>query len=213
MKYIGVTQRVDYISGYDEWRDGIDRCWYALLRELKCLPVPLPNIPNDGLRRYLDRLSLDGVIFTGGNSIAFGKEAVEGSCNVRDDFEKAVIEWAVNGRIPILGVCRGMQIINLYFGGDIIETDDHKALYHDVNFSKEVNKYFGRTRKVNSYHTMSIRENMLGDELCSLGVCTNDKTVELFGHRKKIIFGMMWHPERENSFYEGDIMFLRDIFT
>ena len=70
-------------------------------------------------------------------------------------FEKIMINFSITKNIPVLGVCRGMQLINLYFGGKIIKKKRHMRTKHNVNFSNK--KFFKLNNlNVNSFHNFCI---------------------------------------------------------
>ena len=109
--------------------------------------------------------------------------------------------------IPLLGICRGAQAINIFLKGKIVKIDNHVKKKHDVNLflSKEFKI------KTNSYHEYGIKKKILGRNLKILAQ-TNDQSIELFQHNKKKIMGMMWHPERYNKFREFDLRIIKNFF-
>lgn len=205
MKRIGLTQRVEVISGYNERRDCLDQNWVKLLIGLDYVPVILPNIDSiDLIKSYLDEMSLDGVILTGGNDLIQTKSprvAIE-----RDQFETALIDYCCLNEIPILGVCRGMQMLNIYFGGQLQSVSNHVTQSHQINFID------GRIFSVNSYHDWGITANLLSIELEALGH-SEDGLVEYCKHKKMPITAMMWHPERDNKDQEISLKIIKETFS
>ena len=191
MKRIGLTQRVDVVAGYHERRDCLDQSWINLLLELGYMPIPLPNIKdNNATVPYLQALSLDGVILTGGNDLSWTESpraAIE-----RDQFESVLIDYCTAQKIAILGVCRGMQMLNVHFGGELIKIDQHVTPSHKVTFSD------GSFSDVNSYHDWGITGDKLSKKLIALGH-SDDGLVEYCKHKTLPITAMMWHPERSNT--------------
>ena len=70
MKLLGLTQRIDNISGYSERRDTLDRNWYLFSFKLNFIPIPLPNLKKNTISKFIKNIQLDAIILTGGNSIA-----------------------------------------------------------------------------------------------------------------------------------------------
>ena len=107
MKRIGLTQRVEVVTGYGERRDCLDQNWAVLLVSLGYCPVPLANCVQE-VGPYVDELGLDGVILTGGNNLL---EPEKGGAIApeRDRFEHMLLDVCASWRLPVLGVCRGAQ--------------------------------------------------------------------------------------------------------
>jgi len=208
MLRIGVTQRVARVESYGERRDCLDQRWGDLLELLGMLCLPLANRP-DNADVYMDALALDGVILSGGNNIStFAKAADEAP--ERDAFERKVLEWSARRKIPVLGVCRGMQMINLFCGGDLAVVNGHVACRHPLR-QPDVNPVWRGIESVNSYHNFSVMPSGLGTNLKPLA-WTDDQAVEAFQHHERPWHGIMWHPERETPFTEMDMVYIRSVF-
>ncbi|TDI36214.1 MAG: peptidase C26 [Acidobacteria bacterium] len=201
-KRIGLTQRVEIIPDYGERRDALDQNWTRLLRKLGFAPVPLMNaIPSNEVGSYLNELDLSGVILTGGNDIA-ELEGAQDPAPERDRFEASLLDAAIERGLPILGVCRGMQVVNLHEGGNLVRIDGHAGARHRVEWD-------GRILEVNSYHNFGI--GGLGDGLVATAR-SDDRSIEAFRHNARAIEGVMWHPEREKPFQEEDLSLLAKLF-
>jgi len=191
VKRIGLTQRVEVVAGYHERRDCLDQSWINLLLELGYMPLPLPNIRDKhAITPYLQSLSLDGVILTGGNDLTWTQSpraAIE-----RDQFEATLIDYFIEQKKAILGVCRGMQMLNVHLGGELIQIDKHVTPSHKIIFSD------GSFCDVNSYHDWGIPNDKLANKLIALGH-SDDGLVEYCKHKTLPITAMMWHPERTNT--------------
>ena len=209
MKRIGLTQRVDEIADYMERRDCLDQRWSELLIGLGWLPVILPNlkglIPDD----VFDRFGLDGIIFTGGNSLQVVEPKHRSVAPERDMFERLLIAWAVERGKPILGVCRGMQIINSYFGGDLKRVTNHVAVEHELRVAT---KEYDLPGTVNSFHDWGIPPQGLAKPLNALAYY-KEGNVEAFQHKSEKVLGIMWHPERDLPMSCSEIKFFRRVFA
>lgn len=220
MKRIGITQRVVYVERIKERRDVLDQRWYDFADALGVMLVPIPNNLKEPAW-YIDELEIDGLIFSGGNNIGFqGKEIIEGKsiqeddvANERDETEIDLIEWAVKDNKPIIGICRGMQVLNAYFGGSLskVDTKQHVAQEHSLVFEGELQKYYSKEPIVNSYHNWGITRNGLAKDLAVFA--THDKSeVEAFKHQDFQFIGIMWHPERYLECRNSDLSFFKKIF-
>jgi len=195
VRKIGITLRVEHIKKYDEKRDTISHDWSRFLEISNALPIFIPNTLRN-TKYFLEKMELDGLILSGGDN--------KGDDIERDNTEKEIIEFAIKNKIPMLGVCRGMQVINDFFGGSFTVANDskHVAKHHkiqltDTNFQKifQLEKI-----KVNSFHNNLIKKEIVGKDLQIFAVSEDDNTVEGFYHKKLPIIGVMWHPEREQNF-------------
>lgn len=201
MKRIGVSQRVHVVEAYEERRDCLDQRWGPLLRSFDYVPIPLFNRIED-VEGYLTELDLDGVVLTGGNDL----ETLEDGSNVapeRDAFERKLVKFALEREIPVLGVCRGLQFLNVHFGGELSTVSGHVAESHEVVLTEP--PVFKDTGSVttNSYHNYGITVDDLADGFRSVGRA-GDGTVEWVEHVQRPVSGIMWHPERESPSEELD---------
>ena len=195
MKRLGITQRVENIVSYAERRDCLDQRWASMALQLGYLPLPLPNMAADQIPMLLDNLKLDGVLLSGGNSIACIDPETDGLAPERDVFESALLSASFERKIPIVGVCRGMQLINVVLGGRLSRIVDHAAKHHPI-IQKDG---LPIAEVVNSYHSWAIPSDGLATELTPLAFDLAGN-VEAFDCPEKNLLGIMWHPEREQPF-------------
>lgn len=201
---IGISTRLVKYEKYDEKRDIISHDWINFFNDLNFIPVLIPNLLND-VENFLDLMNLDGIILSGGDNI--------GDFPERDKTENKIIEFCIRKNTPLIGICRGMQIINSFFGGTIKKnaTIDHVGNKHKVLFLKKsfcnINK---SSINVNSFHNNLINSDNLGDNLESVAISTFDESIEAFSHKKYPISGLMWHPERLSD--ENNKNILRNFF-
>jgi len=189
---IGISLRITNAKDYDEKRDSLSHDWPKLMEELGINIVFIPNSLKN-VRSYLSELNLSGFIISGGDNIGDNVE--------RDKTEIEMIKFAMKNKIPLFGVCRGMQIINKFFDGTIStsEKSNHVGKYHNINIiNQNFFKFFkNKNTKVNSFHNNLIYNENLGSDLIPFATISEDGTVEGFFHKLFPIIGVMWHPERQ----------------
>lgn len=201
MRRIAVSQRRDAIAGRDETRDALDVRLGGLLWNLGFLPIPLCSAIASARRNatedaraaaeYLDALAPESIVLSGGNDIGQAPE--------RDNLEHAALAYARLHRVPVLGICRGMQMIHVHQGGELVLQTGHVAVAHTVT-----GEWLGEGRRtVNSYHNQGVPGDALGAELEPLA-CAEDGSVEALRHCHLPWLGIMWHPERDTPTAEAD---------
>jgi len=204
MRKIGLTQRVEVIKERSERRDALDQAWARLLLSKNLFPVPLPNCVTD-VGGLLRELQLDGVILTGGNDLggpSLAQRKVGDRCSgaadaapERDSLERALLEVCAERGIPVLGVCRGMQLLVTHYGGRILELPGHLGTRHTITVRSADGLGLGPRESVNSFHRFGVRHEDIGPNLIPLAGA-EDNTVEAVAHHTYPQWGIMWHPER-----------------
>lgn len=179
-------------------------------------PLVLPNLTDE---EAMDKIaaSLDGLLVTGGKDIdptLFGEEPHVKLGEVspqRDHFEMQIVKRMMQLNKPILGICRGCQILNVTAGGDLyqdIHAQNDKPLlqhyqvaprYHvshfiDVVEGSLLHQISGSQRyKVNSFHHQALRKVAEGFEVTARA---SDGIIEAFESKNhKFVLGVQWHPE------------------
>jgi len=209
MKRIGITQRVEGVVSYSETRDCLDQRWISLCTSLNLLPIPIPN----NLAKPIDwckELDLDGFILSGGNDLS-NLSPVKNISLERDNTERLLLDLAQDRAMPVLGVCRGMMMINTYFGGQLIQVAGHVASRHPINCLTH-NPLFLEYKEVNSYHNWGLYKEHVALPLQAQVQCSLDNTIEAINHCNLPIVGIMWHPERESSLSVFDRNLILSLF-
>ena len=201
MLKIGITFRITNAETYDEKRDSLSHDWPVFLEKIQAIPIWIPNSVTN-LEQFLQEVDLDGIILSGGDNI--------GQTPERDKTEIKLIDYAINNNIPIFGVCRGMQVLNKFFGGEqeFLNTDTHVGNNHSIKIKNEsFSKLINSTDVlVNSYHRNIISVDSLAETLTPFAFSNIDNTVEAFIHSTLPIIGVMWHPEREQKLFDEKIV-------
>lgn len=204
MRIVAVSQRVDRFSDRNEVRDALDQRLIKFLVTAGCIPVPVPNVlcrreceDQDRVRlldAWLSKLNPKAFVLSGGNNL--------GEFECRDFTEMHLLDHASKLHAPVLGLCRGMQVIANYAGIGIHPLNGHVCTQHIIH---------GKIKqKVNSYHSFSI--DRCPDEYEILAK-SEDGEIEAIRHKSLPWEGWMWHPERENDFEESDLLRLQELFA
>lgn len=198
-KKILISQRLDKIGPFKELRDNIDLRFVQLIEKIGCIPILVPNKLKNTMQ-YLKILKPNGIILTSGGNPSGN--------NLRKKTEINLIKYALEKKIPLLGICRGAQSINLYFSGKLTKIKSHVRRNHFID-GTILNKKI--RFKVNSYHDYGIKSKNLGKKLKIL-LKADDQSVEAFQDTNKKIMGIMWHPERQKKIQKIDLKILKKFF-
>ncbi len=179
------------------------------------LPVHLPLDVDPTL--FVERL--DGILISGGGDIAAERYGAEPAATTeppqgeRDDFELGLLAAAHEAALPVLGICRGLQIINVHAGGTLNQHVPEHARY-DVNTNERVHEItlavgstlselYGSSHQVNSLHHQAV--DTVGTGL-AVTATDQDGTVEGLEHGSMPILAVQWHPEMLDT-RDGDPVF------
>ena len=212
-KRIGITQRVMKHPRYNEMMDCLDINWAKLLISIDILPVPLSLAPACSAEAIWKILELDGLILSGGNTLVDYADATdkpESLSAERDAYEKALLKAALSTGKPVLGVCRGLQVINTFYKGQLTKVKRHAGTRHPL-FVESSATAFPFPSEVNSFHNCAISRKNLGKNLIPLAHDTEDY-IEAIYHPKDNVLGIMWHPERENPPLKSDCKLIKRHF-
>jgi gamma-glutamyl-gamma-aminobutyrate hydrolase PuuD len=206
MVRIALTQRVDIAPPHAERRDALDQRWYPLLSELGISPILLPN-DERLVRQLLASDRPDGFILTGGNDLASTPGATQAAPE-RDAVERYVLEFARNEKLPVVGVCRGMQMINDFLGGRMIKVQGHAGIRHPLTGRQPL---LAGHEEVNSFHNWGFTAGELAKDLV-VQLTGPSQVVEAMTHKTLPWIGIMWHPEREPTLSASDAALFNRMF-
>jgi gamma-glutamyl-gamma-aminobutyrate hydrolase PuuD len=189
---VGLTQRVEDLPDRAERRDALDQEWVVLLERAGLVPVPIPNLLRDP-PEFVNSMELALVVLTGGNDLA----RLPGASNPapeRDATEARLLDHAAAVGLPVLGACRGMQMMIAHGGGTLTRVDGHVRSPHALELVDDTCWPIRSGRVVNSFHDWGVERVALGS-FVALAVAP-DGTVEAACHPELPQVCIMWHPER-----------------
>lgn len=180
------------------------------------IPVCIPTISNEkDCNSYMN--ILNGIIFTGGidiSPLSYGENPislVNVVSSTRDDYEIELFRKAYDNNMPILGICRGNQLINVALGGSLYQDINAQLpnslghspdgisvdeLYHSISIIKEskLHDIFGKDKIfVNSFHHQAIKK--LGNNLVLSAISEDGITEGIECTDREFLVGVQWHPE------------------
>ena len=197
MTLIAVSQRVAVYPPAGERRDCLDQSWTSFLAHCGLTPLPVPN-DVAAIRHLVAMTPIRGILLTGGNNLAgYGGDAPE-----RDAAENTLLDIADERALPILGVCRGMQVIQHRFGIPLRRVSGHVT-------PRQVIAVDGEPVAVNSYHDLGTTETA---GPLAVWAVASDGVVKAIRHAEKPILAVMWHPERMRPFTQRDVELFRNFF-
>ncbi len=198
------------------------------LQSLGLTPILLPNDVLD-VAAYLEALEVQGVVLSGGGDLdprSYGEANTysEHIAPERDATEFAALDYALARHLPVLGICRGAQVLNVYFGGGLVQdiprvlgspVDHDGGTPHSVRIvDRGMAESLGTdTLEVNTYHHQGITRERLGRDLRAFAISEVDGVVEGFYHLRYPVLGVQWHPEKETPSREYDRRLFRQLFA
>lgn len=178
------------------------------------LPMVFPISDEENARQYVK--NVDAVLLAGGQDVSpltYGEEPslkLQSTNPTRDKFEVAVIKEAWREQKPILAICRGLQILNVAFGGTLyqdvslypklsiqhVQKSTQEIAVHSIQIEKNswLGNLYGEKTSVNSYHHQAIKELAYPFKATAWSKDGLIEGIESKDSSQKII-GVQWHPE------------------
>ena len=181
----------NYKKHHKTYIDFVDHYWINYFKKKKISFYSMPNISNYKVSFTKKKIRL--IILPGGNDL-FSKDKMS---KIRLKVEFNLIRYGIKKNIPILGICRGMQVINFFFKGKQNKINGHMRTKHRIYFKEKF--FLKKTLNVNSFHNFGIPTKKMSNKFRAIAT-DKDNNVEIFKHKQKSIYGFMWHPERNNTY-------------
>ena len=196
-RLVAVTQRIDFVSDYNEQRDSVDQKLVQWVVDAGFVPVLVPNslFELGELQSWIQHVKPQALLLSGGNNI--------GDCPDRDATEFSLLDWAKENKCPVLGICRGMQMMAVWAGTDLVPVTGHIGVKHSFLID-------GYPTEVNSYHDFAVIK--CPDEFVEV-IKLENGVLEAMHHVSLPWEAWMWHPEREIKFCLEDTRRLQSLFT
>jgi len=211
---IVISQR-HTVFGNKGWIDYLENTYVRLFAARGVTVFPMPN-ETPSIARFIETVRPQGIVLCGGEDVTpalYGGDAdASSNCSaVRDRHEQALVRYALRRRLPVFGICRGMQFLNVHFGGSIEQRLGERTPppahipvgQHDVDVTLPARRSrskrpaaAGGRHTVNSFHNQGVTSGRLGRGLKPFAVVPGTDIVEGLYHARYPVAGIQWHPER-----------------
>lgn len=206
IRIVAVTQRVDKVNDRDEIREGLDQRLVQWLVESGFLPVAVPNglLAEDKsseikLENWMCAVNPAALVLSGGNDI--------GESLARDATERYLLSWAEKKQMPVLGICRGLQMMAVWGGSHLVRKSGHVGHTHKLLTDGNHGVW---PEMVNSYHNWGLITCPDGFQVAGRA---EDGSIEAIAHKIMPWEGWMWHPERDSPFCSTATQRLQSLFN
>ncbi len=191
-----ITQR-EGVNQYGDPTDVLESAYVRFYELLGFIPVPVSNHTKNFEKLFEEKVDL--LIVVGGGSLNpryYDKDHDDELQPHRDVMEEKLIRYCVARGIPIIATCRGMQYMNVLYGGRLfyhpkLKVKRPRGEDHPVKLLKE-----NRTIYVNNYHKDIIYEKYLAPCFTPLAIDEDNSVVEAYESAEMKVLGLQWHPER-----------------
>lgn len=195
---IAILTRTDELE--NKQRSFINQSYINTILRFHHTPIP---IYGNGYEEEIAAFC-DALILPGGYDIApyYYHDSYNSSLHLYDDPTQdirdfKILDAFIHQQKPILGICRGIQLINVYFGGTLINMNEQQhAKDHEHTLTIAPDTFLSccmpSVCKINSYHHQCVKK--LGSDIIPCAYAY-DKTIEAIAHNTLPILGVQWHPE------------------
>jgi putative glutamine amidotransferase len=188
---VAITMRRSDATAYAEPRDAVSHDWLSTFERHGLIPILVPSTLADPVE-LIEASGARALLLSNGEDV--------GASSERDQTERTLYEHAVRAGMPVLGVCRGLQMINVIAGGSVRPvSDDHVAKLHTVTLQSRLALIAGATTvSVNSFHGCGVVRAELAPSLVPLAHSADD-LIEAFEHAEHKVMAVQWHLERTGA--------------
>jgi gamma-glutamyl-gamma-aminobutyrate hydrolase PuuD/phosphohistidine swiveling domain-containing protein len=198
-----ITQR-EGVNQYGDPTDILETAYIRFYELLGFIPKTVSNNTKDISMVFSKQRDL--LIVVGGGALDpkwYDHPHNEALQPHRDATEEKLIRYCVAKGIPIIATCRGMQYINVLYGGGLhyhptLKAERPRGKDHPVKLLKE-----NQTIQVNNYHEDVIFANELAPCFEPLALDEENNVIEAYGSDKMKILAIQWHPERKFETHGG----------
>jgi gamma-glutamyl-gamma-aminobutyrate hydrolase PuuD len=207
--------------------DYVGELHLELLIHLRTLPLMVPVVKGTSscLRQYMEQMN--GLLLVEGEDIEPRRykaekanfEYVEKTHPLKDEIEIRVLRYALRHKLPILGICRGAQLLNVVCGGTLygdvqkekiselkhIDYQRYDTYRHPIRVAPGTpleEWYRRRALTVNSYHHQGIRR--LASRFKPMAFAEDELIEGYYDPRADFLVGLQFHPERMLDEYDGN---------
>lgn len=204
-----------YTKGNEREFNFKEESYLKKIKDSGSIPLMIPVRPSliEDIPQIIKKM--DGIILSGGVDVHpsfYNEEPMKGLGHVdyvRDEFEIELARYCIEKMIPILGICRGMQVLNVATGGTLyqdINTQLESSIQHTQKTSDRVGnhhieikentflyKVYGKRGFVNSYHHQAVKD--LSEDFEAIA-WSEDGLIESMIHKNnQNVIALQWHPE------------------
>jgi len=194
---IVVSMRVETHEETAAQRDVMDRSWANFLSACGLTALYVPNNLRQAQQMVASGL-LKRLLLTDGNALI----KCEGDAPERDQVERFLLNTALQARLPVMGVGRGMQVLQDHWDVALQKLEKHVM-------TRQIIQVDGQTEMVNSQHHWGATDSVA--ELPVWAKAT-DGVVKGIRHDRLPVMGLMWHPQRQDPYHQRDIRLFRKLF-
>ncbi len=199
-----ITQR-EGVNQYGDATDILESAYIRFYELMGFIPKPVSNHTKNFERLFDDEIDL--LIVVGGGALQpkwYDREHDEEIQPNRDRTEEKMIKYCIEHGIPIIATCRGMQYINVLFGGKLSYHPDllverPRGKDHKVRLTTENREIY-----VNNYHQDVIYEDCLAPCFTPLAIDEENHVIEAYYSEKMKLLALQWHPERQFETSEAE---------
>lgn len=231
MQKVGITT-VNYNSELGFYSNGVNKQYQEKIFLAGGLPFLIPlheGMNTDKLSELAEHYAneMDSLLLVGGSDVTPNRysKQINQDCGDfdtdRDIWEVLLIQKFISKSKPIMGICRGFQLLNVELGGSLVqhmESDKYAKHWHNINrthqkthkvniYGDSLRKLFGDMVMVNSFHHQCIDQLAEPFKSSKEYGKSSDDVIEIVFNKNQKILGVQWHPEMLRDEDESDALF------